>query len=89
MTQAEDGVARQMPLIQAALDKALTEAAGERMGFVLLVVPLDRVGDHIAVSNIRERATIIRFIRDVARTLKSDWARAEALAQDMAQRVVN
>lgn len=89
MSQAEDKIAAQMPHIQAALEVALRDAAGERMGYVLLVVPVDRIGDHIAVSNLSSRATIIKFIREVARTMKADWLRAEKMAVDMARRAVN
>lgn len=89
MSSAEDKLAAKLPAIQTALEQAILDAAGERMGFVLLVVPLNRIGDHIAISNIAERGTIIRFIREVAHTMKTNWARAEIYAAEMAKRAVN
>lgn len=89
MSTAEDRLATKLPAIQSALEQALTDAAGERMGYVLLMVPLNRVGDHIAVSNIASRSTIVRFIRECARTMKGDWQRSEQYAREMARRGLN
>lgn len=86
MSTAEDKLASKLPAIQTALEMAITEAAGERMGYVLLVVPLQRVGDHIAVSNIASKSTIVRFLRDCARTMKADWLRMERYAEQMTKR---
>lgn len=89
MSQAEDKVAAQMPLIQRALNKALEDAAGEPMAFVLMVVPVGRVGEHIVASNIIEDRTVIRFLRDAARTMKANMLRCQDHAAKMAGRAVN
>lgn len=39
--------------IAAALDGSLRKVAGERMGFCLIVFPLDREGESVLCSNVK------------------------------------
>lgn len=89
MSTPEDRLVSKLPLIQNALEVALTDAAGERMGFVLMIVPLNRVGEHVLTSNIAEKRTVVRFMRDAARTLATSWKAAELQAEQMAARGLN
>jgi len=81
--KAEDKLAVRIAPIREALDKALAEAAGERMAFVLMVVPAGRKGDHIVCSNIHETSVIVKFLRAAAMTVKTKWTEAQDYAEKM------
>lgn len=85
----EDKIAARMMPIREALDKALEEAAGERMAFVLMVVPAGRKGDHIVCSNISETHVIVKFLRAAAMTVKTKWTEAQDYADKMRFRGMN
>lgn len=89
MSSPESRLLTRMPAIEQALTIALAEAAGEPMGFVLMVVPINRVGEHIISSNIAENQTIAKFLRDAARTVKCHWAKAQDHAQGLIKKTIN
>jgi len=66
MHEVDQRVLTHLDAIQNALDQALSEAAGERMGYILLIVPAARIGEHIVTSNLEKPSVIVRFLRDAA-----------------------
>ncbi len=78
----EERVARQLRLITTALEQAVSEAAGEDMGYILIITPVNRVGCHLYSSNIAEVPVIVKFLRMMARQIfkGSDEGRARLRA---------
>jgi hypothetical protein len=82
---AEQRILMHISEIETALGQCLNEAAGEPMGFVLLVVPVGRVGEHIVTTNIAEKGVAARFMRDAAKMMRDRWK----YCQDQAKRAIN
>lgn len=63
---AEGNVSRNLRTVAKALDNTLADIGGERMGFCLLVFPLERVGGAQYVSNCN-RMDMVTQIRELVR----------------------
>jgi hypothetical protein len=89
MNQAEARVLRQMPHIEAALARALEDAAGEPMAFILMVTSSGRVGTHLITSNIKETRVVVEFLKQAVVLVRNSWREGQELAKEMADRVLN
>jgi hypothetical protein len=68
---AEERLLQRMEPIEEALAQALSDAAGEKMGFILLVVPVGRVAEkHVIASNILEQPAIAEYLRNAAEAVR-------------------
>lgn len=74
---AEERVAKKIRAIEDALGKALDEAAGEPMAYILLVAPTGRSGEHLFTSNIADDAVIVGFLREAAQCIQKNFRGAQ------------
>lgn len=80
---------RQLPAIEDALAKALAEAAGAPMAYILFITPANVVGQHAMTSNIQDHKTITRFLRETIKLLERDFHRAQAYADRLKKKIIN
>lgn len=89
MSSPEIRLLQRLQPIEVALSKALEEAAGEPMCYVLVIVPNGRVGEHIVTSNISENSVIARFLTDAAEIVSQKWAEVTEYADKLRNKVLN
>lgn len=89
MSNPESRLLQQLRPIEVALGKAIEEAAGEPMCYVLIIVPNGRNGDHIVTSNISESGVIARFLSDAARIVASNWNEVTEYAEKLIKKNLN
>lgn len=89
MSSPESRLLQRIQPIETALSKALEEAAGEPMCYVLIIVPNGRVGEHIVTSNIAENRVIASFLRDAAAIVSTKWNEITEYADNIRKKALN
>jgi hypothetical protein len=89
MSTAEERLATQLVHIETALDRALSEAAGEQMAYILLIAPVNRAGEHIMTSNIASQNVIMKFLSMARIQLRNQWKEAGHYFAGMKKRGLN
>lgn len=89
MNTPEAKILQSLPPIEKQLYDALTAAAGESVGYILIIVPSGRIGDHIMTSNISETSVIYTFLSDAIDVIKNSWEKSIAYAEQLRNKVLN
>lgn len=89
MSNPEARLASRLHFIESALAKALEDAAGEPMCFILVITPSGRRGDHLVTSNIAESKTVASFLQEAAKIVTHSLGKAQEYAEELKNRVLN